>query len=139
MRFSDFKMNGTEVFRFATKAVPQTIKADLKVSDMDWLLIHQVYTAHIYWFYNLYQKLTPFICGLLCLQANQRIIDRVALELEFPKDKVISNLENYGNTSAASIPLALIRRSSPKWASETIMTAGFGAGLTWASAIVRWG
>ncbi|KAI3727498.1 hypothetical protein L6452_16114 [Arctium lappa] len=117
--FSDFQMNGSEVFRFAVKAVPQTIeaslaKAGLKLSDMDWLLIHQ---------------------------ANQRIIDRVAVELEFPKDKVISNLENYGNTSAASIPLALDEavRSGRVKKGQTILTAGFGAGLTWASAIVRWG
>ncbi|KAJ9549907.1 hypothetical protein OSB04_022450 [Centaurea solstitialis] len=112
-------MNGPEVYRFAVKAVPQTIeaslaKAGLKLSDMDWLLLHQ---------------------------ANQRIIDRVAEELEFPKDKVISNLENYGNTSAASIPLALDEavRSGRVKKGETIMTAGYGAGLTWASTIVRWG
>ncbi|KAI3727496.1 hypothetical protein L6452_16112 [Arctium lappa] len=116
---SHIQMNGPEVFRFAVKAVPQTIeaslaKAGLKLSDMDWLLMHQ---------------------------ANQRIIDSIAAELEFPKDKVISNLENYGNTSAASIPLALDEavRSGRVKQGQTIMTAGYGAGLTWASTIMRWG
>ncbi|XP_024993964.1 3-oxoacyl-[acyl-carrier-protein] synthase III, chloroplastic-like [Cynara cardunculus var. scolymus] len=116
---SYIQMNGPEVFRFAGKVVPQTIKdslakAGLKLLDIDWLLIHQ---------------------------ANQRIIDRVSAALDFPKDKVISNLENYGNTSAASIPLALDEavRSGRVKQGQTIMTAGFGAGLTWASAIVRWG
>ncbi|XP_071703158.1 beta-ketoacyl-[acyl-carrier-protein] synthase III B, chloroplastic-like [Rutidosis leptorrhynchoides] len=116
---SDMQMNGQELFRFVDKAVPQTIrsslaKADLRVSDIDWLLVHQ---------------------------ANKRIIDRIAANLEFPKDKVICNIENYGNTSAASIPLALDEavRSGKVKEGEIIMTAGFGAGLTWGSAIVRWG
>lgn len=76
-----------------------------------------------------------------CAQANQRIIDRVATILEFPTEKVLSNLANYGNTSAASIPLALDEavRSGMVKEGQTIMTAGFGAGITWGSAIVRWG
>lgn len=57
-----------------------------------------------------------------------------------PSDKVISNLANYGNTSAASIPLALDEavRSGKVQAGNTIATSGFGAGVTWGSAIVRW-
>ncbi|XP_076941088.1 beta-ketoacyl-[acyl-carrier-protein] synthase III, chloroplastic-like [Bidens hawaiensis] len=82
---SYIQTNGHEVFRFASKVVPESIlvllaKAGLKQSDIDWLLVHQ---------------------------ANQRIIDRIASKLDFSKDKVISNIANYGNTSAASIPLAL--------------------------------
>ncbi|KAL7596721.1 beta-ketoacyl-[acyl-carrier-protein] synthase III A, chloroplastic [Lactuca sativa] len=117
--FSCIKMNGTEVFRFAVSVVPQTIeaslaKAGLNRSDIDWLLLHQ---------------------------ANQRIIDGVATRLEVPKDRVISNLAKYGNTSAASIPLALDEavRSGKVKQGQTIATAGFGAGLTWGSAILRWG
>ncbi|KAL8226942.1 hypothetical protein R6Q57_016774 [Mikania cordata] len=117
--FSCIKMNGTEVFRFAVSVVPQTIEASLanaglNRSDIDWLLLHQ---------------------------ANKRIIDGVATRLEVPKDRVISNLENYGNTSAASIPLALDEavRSGKVKQGQTIATAGFGAGLTWGSAILRWG
>ncbi|KAJ9555179.1 hypothetical protein OSB04_009793 [Centaurea solstitialis] len=117
--YSCIKMNGTEVFRFAVSIVPQTIeaslaKAGLGHSDIDWLLLHQ---------------------------ANQRIIDGVATRLEVPKDRVISNLANYGNTSAASIPLALDEavRSGKVKQGQTIAAAGFGAGLTWGSAILRWG
>lgn len=75
------------------------------------------------------------------VQANQRIIDAVATRLEVPQERVLSNLSNYGNTSAASIPLALDEavRSGKVKAGHTIAAAGFGAGLTWGSAIVRWG
>lgn len=74
------------------------------------------------------------------LQANQRIIDSVATRLQFPAERVISNLANYGNTSAASIPLALDEavRSGKVKPGHTIATSGFGAGLTWGSAILRW-
>lgn len=74
------------------------------------------------------------------LQANQRIIDAAASRLDIPSDKVISNLANYGNTSAASIPLALdeaVRAGKVK-AGDVIAASGFGAGLTWGSAIVKW-
>lgn len=75
------------------------------------------------------------------MQANQRIIDAVATRLEVPSEHVISNLANYGNTSAASIPLALDEavRSGKVQAGHVIAAAGFGAGLTWGSAILRWG
>ncbi|KAL3629704.1 Beta-ketoacyl-[acyl-carrier-protein] synthase III A, chloroplastic [Castilleja foliolosa] len=117
--YSSIQMNGKEVFRFAARVVPQSIelaleKADLARSDIDWLLLHQ---------------------------ANQRIIDAVASRLDVPSERVISNLANYGNTSAASIPLALdeaVRCGKVK-AGNIIATAGFGAGLTWGSAIIRWG
>ncbi|XP_058207261.1 beta-ketoacyl-[acyl-carrier-protein] synthase III, chloroplastic-like [Rhododendron vialii] len=117
--YSCIQMKGNEVFRFAVRCVPQSIesalqKAGLTVSSIDWLLLHQ---------------------------ANQRIIDAVATRLEVPPERVISNLANYGNTSAASIPLALdeaVRGGKVKLG-DIIAAAGFGAGLTWGSAIVRWG
>ncbi|KAL0339966.1 UNVERIFIED_CONTAM: 3-oxoacyl-[acyl-carrier-protein] synthase 3 B, chloroplastic [Sesamum radiatum] len=117
--YSCIQMNGKEVFRFAVRVVPQSIelaleKAGLPGSSIDWLLLHQ---------------------------ANQRIIDAVAARLQLPSERVISNLANYGNTSAASIPLALdeaVRNGKVK-AGHKIATAGFGAGLTWGSAIIRWG
>ncbi|XVF52656.1 hypothetical protein PTKIN_Ptkin05aG0036100 [Pterospermum kingtungense] len=119
---SDYKpiqMNGKEVFRFAVRCVPPSIesvleKAGLVAANTDWLLLHQ---------------------------ANQRIIDAVATRLKFPQEKVISNLANYGNTSAASIPLALDEavRSGKVKPGHTIAAAGFGAGLTWGSAVIRWG
>ncbi|KAL6523383.1 Beta-ketoacyl-[acyl-carrier-protein] synthase III A, chloroplastic [Orobanche gracilis] len=117
--YSCIQMNGKEVFRFAVRVVPKSIelaleKAGLSRSSIDWLLLHQ---------------------------ANQRIIDAVATRLDLPAERVISNLANYGNTSAASIPLALDEavRSGKVQNGHTIAAAGFGAGLTWGSAIVRWG
>lgn len=117
--YSCIQMNGKEVFRFAVRAVPQSIEAALENaglprSKIDWLLLHQ---------------------------ANQRILDAVATRLEVPSEHVISNLANYGNTSAASIPLALDEavRSGKVQAGHVIAAAGFGAGLTWGSAILRWG
>uniref|UniRef100_P49244 Beta-ketoacyl-[acyl-carrier-protein] synthase III A, chloroplastic n=1 Tax=Cuphea wrightii TaxID=35942 RepID=FABH1_CUPWR len=117
--YSCIQMNGKEVFRFACRCVPQSIesalgKAGLNGSNIDWLLLHQ---------------------------ANQRIIDAVATRLEVPQERIISNLANYGNTSAASIPLALDEavRSGNVKPGHVIATAGFGAGLTWGSAIIRWG
>ncbi|KAK6934879.1 3-Oxoacyl-[acyl-carrier-protein (ACP)] synthase III [Dillenia turbinata] len=117
--YSCLQMNGKEVFRFAVRCVPQSIelalaKAGLSAANIDWLLLHQ---------------------------ANQRIIDAVATRLDIPSERVISNLANYGNTSAASIPLALDEavQSGKVKSGQTIAAAGFGAGLTWGSTIVRWG
>ncbi|KAF9600834.1 hypothetical protein IFM89_013069 [Coptis chinensis] len=131
--YSCIQMNGKEVFRFAVKSVPQSIefsleKAGLSSSDIDWLLLHQLI------------RQINSENGLM-MQANQRIIDAVATRLQLPPERIISNLANYGNTSAASIPLALDEavRSGKVQAGHTIATAGFGAGLTWASAILRWG
>ncbi len=117
--FHPITMNGQEIYRFAVKKVPEVIekamfRANIGVAEIDWLLLHQ---------------------------ANQRILDAVAQRLKIPPEKVISNLANYGNTSAASIPLALdeaVRRGKVK-AGNTIAAAGFGAGLTWGAAIFQWG
>ena len=89
-------------------------RSEIAVDDIDWLILHQ---------------------------ANQRIIDAVAKRLKLPAEKVIANLHEYGNTSAASIPLALdeaIKEGKIK-AGQTIVTSGFGAGLSWGCAIFRWG
>lgn len=117
--FHPITMNGQEVYRFAVRRVPEVIekalfRADRTTVDVDWLIMHQ---------------------------ANQRILDAVAERLKMSAEKVISNLASYGNTSAASIPLALdeaIRAGTVK-AGDTIATAGFGAGLTWGAAIFEWG
>ncbi|MBW4555526.1 MAG: ketoacyl-ACP synthase III [Trichormus sp. ATA11-4-KO1] len=112
-------MNGKEVYRFAVQKVPEIIdkalfQANLSVDQIDWLVLHQ---------------------------ANQRILDAVAQRLNIPENKVISNLANYGNTSAASIPLALdeaVRQGKIK-PHDIIAASGFGAGLTWGAAIFQWG
>jgi 3-oxoacyl-[acyl-carrier-protein] synthase III len=117
--FGRLKMNGKEVYRFAVNAVPDVIdkalfKAQLQVADVDWLILHQ---------------------------ANQRIMDAVADRLGLPPEKIVSNVAEYGNTSAASIPIALNAavRSGKIKPGDTIATSGFGAGLSWGAAIVRWG
>ncbi|MDB9525515.1 ketoacyl-ACP synthase III [Oscillatoria sp. CS-180] len=112
-------MNGKEVYRFAVKRVPEIIEkalfhAGLSTDGIDWLLLHQ---------------------------ANQRILDAVAERLNVPKDRVISNMGRHGNTSAASIPLALdeaVRDGRIK-AGDVIASSGFGAGLSWGAAIFEWG
>ena len=117
--YQSINMKGKEVYRFAVEKVPEVIekalyRADLSIEDVDWLILHQ---------------------------ANQRIIDAVAERLGLPKEKVISNLAKYGNTSAASIPIALdeaVREGKIK-AGDTVAISGFGAGLTWGSAIFTWG
>ena len=74
-------------------------------------------------------------------QANQRILDAASDRLGVDKAKVASNLARYGNTSAASIPLALDEtvRSGKVKPGHLIGMAGFGAGLTWGGIFVRWG
>lgn len=117
--FAPIGMNGQEVYRFAVKRVPEVIekalfRANLTIEQVDWLLLHQ---------------------------ANQRILEAVASRLKLPMQCVISNMAAHGNTSAASIPLALdesIRSGSVK-PGDTIAAAGFGAGLTWGATIFRWG
>jgi 3-oxoacyl-[acyl-carrier-protein] synthase III len=117
--FAPITMNGQEVYRFAARRVPEIIEkalfhAALTANEVDWLLLHQ---------------------------ANQRILDTVAQRLKIPPEKVISNLAEFGNTSAASIPLALdpqVRQGRIK-PGDIVVSAGFGAGLSWGSAIFEWG
>jgi 3-oxoacyl-[acyl-carrier-protein] synthase III len=74
-------------------------------------------------------------------QANQRILDAVAKRLNIPNEKVLSNLARYGNTSAASIPIVLDEaiRAGKIQTNDTIVTSGFGAGMTWGAAVFQWG
>lgn len=117
--YQPITMNGKEVYRFAVQRVPEVIdkalfQANLSVDQIDWLILHQ---------------------------ANQRILNAVAQRLNIPDHKVISNVANYGNTSAASIPLALdeaVRQGKIK-PNDIIATSGFGAGLSWGAAIFQWG
>ena len=111
------QMDGREVFKFATrvlgKSVRQAIKeANLTPEDIDLFIPHQ---------------------------ANQRIIDSASRQARLPKDKVYTNIHKYGNTSAASIPIALceaLEDGSAK-VGDTLAFVSFGAGLTWASAVVK--
>lgn len=111
------KMNGKEVYKFAVKIVPHYIekcleKANMKPEDVDYLIPHQ---------------------------ANQRIIEAIQQRLNYSDEKVISNIKYYGNTSAASVPIALaegVQHGKIKLPSTAIL-CGFGAGMTWGVAIVR--
>ena len=112
------RMEGREVFKFAvTKMIHSTgvalRKAHLQKSDVDWLIPHQ---------------------------ANRRIIDAAAKYLDMPEDKVIVNIEEYGNTSAASIPIALSEavESGKIKAGDVIVFVGFGGGLSWGAVTWRW-
>ncbi|MGK7900463.1 MAG: beta-ketoacyl-ACP synthase III [Hormoscilla sp.] len=117
--YQPITMNGKEVYRFAVQKVPEVLskalfRANMSTEQVDWLLLHQ---------------------------ANQRILDAVAQRLQIPDRKVLSNLANYGNTSAASIPIALdeaVRDGKIK-PGDVIAASGFGAGLTWGAAVFQWG
>ncbi|MDR1748713.1 MAG: ketoacyl-ACP synthase III [Spirochaetaceae bacterium] len=77
---------------------------------------------------------------IVCHQANIRILQGAAKKLGIPEEKFVNNMEEYGNTSAASIPITLadLAESGQLRAGMTIMVLGFGAGLTWGGSIIRW-
>jgi 3-oxoacyl-[acyl-carrier-protein] synthase-3 len=113
------KMNGNEVFKFAVRALPDAIeqalaRAGLGVGDMELLVPHQ---------------------------ANQRIIDAAVRRFALKPEQVVVNIDRYGNTSVASIPLALddARRSGRLRDGTVVVLVAFGAGLTWGANVVRWG
>jgi 3-oxoacyl-[acyl-carrier-protein] synthase-3 len=113
------QMNGREVFRFAIRVVDKAArevveKAGLTLDDI------QLFVPH---------------------QANLRIIQAAARTLELKDDRIFVNLDRYGNTSSASIPIAVCEavecgRIKP---GDKIVLVGFGAGLTWAAATIEWG
>ena len=116
-RESKISMNGKEVYKFAARTVPQFVsemveKAGLQPNEIDYLVPHQ---------------------------ANLRIIRAIQDRIGYTDEQVIVNIEKYGNTSAASIPLALaesVEQGKLKLGSTAIL-CGFGAGMTWGGAIVR--
>jgi len=111
-------MNGREVYRFATRVMSQATheaveKAGLTMDDISLVIPHQ---------------------------ANQRIIEAAARGLEIPMERVVMNVDRYGNTSTASIPIATCEaiqegRMKP---GDKVVFVGFGAGLTWGAAVVLW-
>lgn len=111
-------MDGPAVFKVAVRKMGEAGKvaleeADLTPGDVDWVIPHQ---------------------------ANVRIIEAVQKQLDLPDEKVIVNVGRYGNTSAASIGLALdeAREDGRVTSGDTVLLVAFGGGLTWASAVVRW-
>ena len=116
--FQPIQMNGQEVYKFAVREVPAVLEELLLASgiaaeQLDWLLLHQ---------------------------ANQRILDAVADRFHVPQARVLSNLASYGNTSAATIPLMLDEavRDGRVQPGHLIASSGFGAGLSWGGALLRW-
>ncbi|TLM76522.1 MAG: 3-oxoacyl-ACP synthase, partial [Actinobacteria bacterium] len=112
------KMNGNEVFKFAVRVIPKATLDALaqsghSVEDLDWLVPHQ---------------------------ANARILNTVEERLGIAHEKVYSNVEWTGNTSSASIPVGIddLYTSGRLQPGDLIALVGFGAGLTWGAAIVRW-
>lgn len=111
-------MNGRQVFRFATRVVASSIQdvldeAGLTMADVDLIIPHQ---------------------------ANTRIIETAAKKLKVPPEKFFTNLDRLGNTSAASIPIALCEAAEAGLLKpdHNIVFVGFGGGLTWATAVVKW-
>lgn len=111
-------MDGNEVFKFAVKIMGETLNkaltnARLSPTDVTYLVPHQ---------------------------ANLRIIQSAAKRLGLPMDKVIVNVDKYGNTSAASIPIALDEgvKDGRIQNGDIIALAGFGGGLTWGATIIKW-
>jgi 3-oxoacyl-[acyl-carrier-protein] synthase III len=112
------KMNGREVFKFATRVLVSSAEAVLErcgaaVQDVD------VYVPH---------------------QANVRIIDHATKKLGIPSERVVINVDRYGNTSSGSIPLALAdaQADGRLQPGKLVLMTGMGAGLTWGSALMRW-
>jgi 3-oxoacyl-[acyl-carrier-protein] synthase-3 len=112
------KMNGREVFKFATRILVQSAEAlmarcGVTIDDID------VYVPH---------------------QANVRIIDHATKRLGIPSERVVVNVDRYGNTSSGSIPLALADAAADGRLreGELVLMTGMGAGLTWGSALIEW-
>jgi len=112
------RMNGNEIYRFAMRAIEEAIlgaleRAGLTIDDIALIVPHQ---------------------------ANIRIIDAAAKRLEIPREKWVTNIHAYGNTSAASIPMALNEavETGRVQRGDNIVLVGFGAGLTWGATVVKW-
>lgn len=117
-RLHFIQMAGSEVFKFAVKIMEQSAinvleKAGLTKEDIDFLVPHQ---------------------------ANLRIIDYAVKRLKLAEDKVVVNLDKYGNMSSASIPVALHEAVTAKKISEgdNVLLVGFGGGLTWGATLLKW-
>ena len=112
------KMKGQDVFKFAIKAIPLSIdhvlnQAKMTLNDIDYVICHQ---------------------------ANERIIKHVYKKYQCSSEKFYMNLQEYGNTSAASIPLALAKMNEQGLLQKgmKIILVGFGGGLTWGAILMEW-
>ncbi|MCI8560529.1 MAG: ketoacyl-ACP synthase III [Dorea sp.] len=113
------QMDGQAVFKFAVKKVPEAVsevleKNHVEKEEITWYILHQ---------------------------ANRRIVEAVAKRLDEPMEKFPMNLQEYGNTSSASIAILLdeMKKDKRLKSGQKIVIAGFGAGLTWGASIIEWG
>ena len=111
-------MDGQEVFKFAVKTVPACIhqvleESGVSIDEVKYFVLHQ---------------------------ANYRIVESVAKRLKQPMDKFPMNMEFYGNTSAATVPILLdeMNRTGKLNKGDKIVMSGFGAGLTWGATLLEW-
>jgi 3-oxoacyl-[acyl-carrier-protein] synthase-3 len=111
-------MDGQEVFKFAVKTVPEAIHTVLsesgtQIEEIKYFILHQ---------------------------ANYRIFESIAKRLKVPMEKFPTNLERFGNTSAATVPILLdeMNREGKIQRGDKIVLAGFGAGLTWGATLLEW-
>lgn len=111
-------MNGQEVFKFAVKKVPECVSQVLAGANMD------------------VEEIKYFILH----QANYRIVEAAAKRLRQPLEKFPMNMDRYGNTSAASVPLLLdeLNQEGKLKQGDKLVLAGFGAGMTWGAAVMEW-
>jgi 3-oxoacyl-[acyl-carrier-protein] synthase-3 len=112
------RMNGSEVFKYAVRAMEDVTRqsvagAGLNVDDITWVVPHQ---------------------------ANQRILNAYAKALGLPEERVVSNLASYGNTSSATIPIAMCEawEDGRLKAGDNVVLTAIGGGLTWGACTVRW-
>jgi 3-oxoacyl-[acyl-carrier-protein] synthase III len=112
------KMNGREVFKIAVRALAESCREVLEA-----------------------EKLTPGdVTWVIAHQANKRILDATLERLEIPAAKCWMNLEKYGNTSAASVPMTLDEANRAGWfkPGDTILMMAIGGGMAWGASVVRW-
>ena len=112
------KMDGQAVFKFAVRKVPESIQESLEASGMD------------------SKEINYFVLH----QANKRIVEAVAKRLHIGNEKFPMNLQEYGNTSSASIPILLdeMNRKGQLKEGQKVVIAGFGAGLSWGASLLVW-
>lgn len=118
LKHNTIQMKGREVYEFVMKVVPEVIeealrRACLRTEDVNLLVLHQ---------------------------ANLRIIEGVGKRLQISNERLFVNVDRYGNTSAASVPIALTEAAQQGRIKQgdVVVTVGFGAGLTWAANVIRW-
>jgi len=111
-------MNGRQVFKFATRVMVTSAQSVLDAAGFEPADV-DLYVPH---------------------QANKRIIDHAVKVLGIPEEKVVVNVDRYGNTSAASIPLCLDEMAEAGRLTDgvRVLMTGVGTGLTWGSALIEW-